>query len=590
MRRLATPLASLAIALFLGLFLLWPLADTLFRAVIRHTPEGSEWTARYLLELFRNPVERDAVLLSLWLALWATLATFALALPLAWLFARKTFPGQRFFSALLLAPLVMPPFVGAVGMKNLFARDGPVNAWLAHLGIPPMDWFGAHPLAGIVILEALHLYPILYLNLLAAFANVDPALEAAAANLGAGPWRVFRRVTLPLALPGAFAGGVLVLAWAFTELGTPLIFNLRGVLPVRLFYNVSDALTNPIGSAQVTFVLVLTALGFLAAKAALRRAGDMAAAGRLSAGAAQKPLSRVGAALAWLAVGGVTLLAALPHLSVVVLSAAKQGPAGFSAGWTFDFYRQSLSSPLVRTALTNSLLLSLAACLVDLALGCGIAWLCVRKRARGAWLLDALAMLPLAAPGIVVAFGYLAAFGGGQAERWIAAAFAAAGWTDPSTAGRLAALVGAWFDPRQNPLPLLAVSYAIRRLPYMTRAAHAGLEQVSVVYEEAAANLGATPRRTWRRVTLPLIAANLLAGLVLTFIFSMLEVSDSLILAQDEATYPLTKAFYAFIGGLENGDSQAAALGVWTMALLGVGLAWAALLLGKRMGRLFRMG
>ena len=124
----------------------------------------------------------------------------------------------------------------------------------------------------------------------------------------------------------------------------------------------------------------------------------------------------------------------------------------------------------------------------------------------------------------------------------------------------------------------------------VVRAAHAGLEQVSPVYEEAAANLGATPFHVVRRITLPLVSANLLAGGILCFAFSMLEVSDSLILAQAEPFYPITKAIYAVMDSLENGLNVAAALGVWAMALLAAALLWTAALLGKRMGQMFRAG
>ena len=173
-------------------------------------------------------------------------------------------------------------------------------------------------------------------------------------------------------------------------------------------------------------------------------------------------------------------------------------------------------------------------------------------------------MLPLAVPGLVIAFGYMGCFSG----------------SFPNTL----------LDPRMNPMILLSVSYAIRRLPYMVRAAHAGLEQVSSTYEEAAANLGATPFRVVWRITLPLISANLLAGAILCFSFSMLEVSDSLILAQSENFYPITKAIYALLESLENGLNIASALGVWAMALLGAGLLRATALMGKRIGQMFRAG
>ena len=99
----------------------------------------------------------------------------------------------------------------------------------------PFDWLAKGRFAGIVVMNALHLYPILYMNILAALANLDPAMEQAAENLGCPPWRRFFRITLPLAMPGVFAGASIVFIWAFTELGVPLVFDFARVAPVQIF-------------------------------------------------------------------------------------------------------------------------------------------------------------------------------------------------------------------------------------------------------------------------------------------------------------------------------------------------------------------
>ena len=139
-------------------------------------------------------------------------------------------------------------------------------------------------------------------------------------------------------------------------------------------------------------------------------------------------------------------------------------------------------------------------------------------RFRGRQLLDAMAMLPLAVPGIVMAFGYLALSREGQPLH--------------------ALMLG------EDPLLLLVVAYAMRRLPYVVRSASAGFQQVSPILEEAAQNLGASPERALWRITLPLVTPNLIAGALLAFSFAMLEVSDSMILAQQAAHFPITKAIY----------------------------------------------
>ena len=128
----------------------------------------------------------------------------------------------------------------------------------------------------------------------------------------------------------------------------------------------------------------------------------------------------------------------------------------------------------------------------------------------------------------------------------------------------------------------------MRRLPYVVRSVVAGLQQTSISFSEAAASLGATPLTTFRRITLPLIAANLLAGGVLAFSFSLLKVSDSLILAHKAVYFPITKAIYELSSLLGPGPALASALGLWTMVFLGLSMLTAAVLLGKSLGAIFR--
>src|SRR5205085_752997 len=147
-------------------------------------------------------------------------------------------------AGLLLVPLILPPFVGGIGLERFFQRFGTLNLLLIKIGLVdparPIDWLGGGGFLGVLLMQVLHLYPILYLNLAAAWANVDPTLEDAARNLGAGEIRTFRTVTFPLLLPGYFAGATLVFVWAFTDLGTPLVFNWNKVIPVQIYDQVSD--------------------------------------------------------------------------------------------------------------------------------------------------------------------------------------------------------------------------------------------------------------------------------------------------------------------------------------------------------------
>ena len=552
------------ILVFLFAFLVWPLLYVFKNAIVdKHGP-----TLLYLRTLLTDPAQLQAIGTSFLIAILVTACSLAIAMPVAWVVARRSFRGRSFISWAVMIPMILPPFVGAVGMKVLFARFGAFTTLLMKIGLvdAPIDWLGISPLAGVVVMESLHLFPVLYLTLVAAFSNIDPSLEEAAANLGASPWRVFRRVDMPLAGPGLFAGTILVFIWSFTELGTPLVFGFRRVLPVMVYDKISEVGTNPLGYAQVVLLLFVAGMGFWISKRMTRIRGGVATLGRMSVARQDRALTGCGALAVQVSVGLILLVAILPHISVVLVSLSKNWLTSVvPQGFTLEFYARAIGSELTRTALCNSLILAFGATVLDVILGFAVAWLCVRRRLIGVDWLDTISMIPLAVPGVVIAFGYLGCFSGGPFKNTL-------------------------LDPRFNPMLILAISFAIRRMPYMVRAAHAGLEQTSKVYEEAAANLGATPYRVIWRITLPLISANLLAGGILCFAFSMLEVSDSLILAQTEKFYPITKAIYVLMEQLENGTNVAAALGVWAMVLLAAAMLWASSLLGKRMGQMFRAG
>jgi iron(III) transport system permease protein len=279
--------------------------------------------------------------------------------------------------------------------------------------------------------------------------------------------------------------------------------------------------------------------------------------------------------LATLVFAAVFLLAILPHVGVVLTSFTVPGQwydSVLPTSWTTSHYREALTARDSFGAIVNSLKLSAAAMLITMVAGVVIAYLIVRTQVKGRALLDALCMLPLAVPGLVMAFGYVA-----MSLRWP--------FGKDGPLGDYVSVLAA--EP--NPVPLLIAAYAIRRLPYIVRSTVAGLEQTSGELEEAAMNLGASRFTAVRRVIVPLIMANLIAGGMLVFSFSMLEVSDSMLLAQQKHQFPLTKAIFAFTERLGDGVYIASAMGVWGMALLTVTLFGASVLLGKKLGSIFRV-
>ena len=557
-------LVFLATGVFFALFFIWPIAETIRGAFV-----GSDgrFTLEYIAEVFRNPIYLEGLWNSLMMGVWSTLLAGLIAMPLAWMSDRFLFPGKSLLGALILVPMIMPPFVGAIGIKQILGQEGALNALLQSLGLmnpaAPMDWLGEGRMWGIIVMNALHLYPILYLNVLASLANVDPAMEEAAENLGCTGFRKFRRVTLPLIMPGVFAGGTIVFIWSFTELGVPLMFDFTRVTSVQIFHGIKDIGGNPFPFALVVVLLGSTVLLYALSKILFGRTAHAMMAKATSQGGPRKAPLAVGLFCTGL-FGLVTFLAVLPHIGVVLVAFSDDWyRTVLPTGWTLGHFETALGHNLTLPSIQNSLKYACLATLLDLGLGISIAFVVVRTKLAGRQILDAMAMLPLAVPGLVLAFGYLAMTQEGK-------------------------LFG-FLNPAVDPLIILVIAYSVRRLPYVVRSAAAGFQQTSVTLEEAAQNLGCPPLKTLRKITIPLITANLLAGGLLAFSFAMLEVSDSLILAQKQQDFPITKAIYELYQLLGEGRFVASALGVWAMAFLAVTIIGASLILGKKLGAIFRV-
>lgn len=238
------PALVLVVGIAAGALFAIPLAGLLWRA---------PWSS--LGETLRDPGVRTALRLSLVCSSLATVASVGLGLPLAWLLARHDFPGRRVLRAAALVPMVLPPVVGGVALLLAFGRRGLAGQWLD-------QWFGLRlpfTTAGAVIAETFVAMPFLVLTAEAAFRNVDRRYEDAARTLGARPWTVFRRVTLPMTAPALGAGAVLAWARALGEFGATITFagNTPGrttTIPLEVYLQLER------GSLDAAIVLSLVLL------------------------------------------------------------------------------------------------------------------------------------------------------------------------------------------------------------------------------------------------------------------------------------------------------------------------------------------
>ena len=267
MNRRSAIFLTIITSLLLAIFFVFPAWTVLKQAFAGQRADGTAcFTLEFLGMVLRNPIYQEGLVNALLLGVASTVASLLIAMPLALVSQRFEYPGKSVLGVLVLAPLILPPFVGAVGIKQILGSQGALNALLVRLGAMdaqlPYDWLAHGRFGGIIAMNALHLYPILYLNIAAALAKLDPALEQAAHNLGCAPWKRFWRITLPLTMPGVFAGAAIVFIWAFTELGVPLVFDYARVAPVQIFDGIKGLDKNPLPYALSAILLLIAMVVF----------------------------------------------------------------------------------------------------------------------------------------------------------------------------------------------------------------------------------------------------------------------------------------------------------------------------------------
>ncbi len=569
-----------ASAVFFALFLLLPVFSTIVVALV----EGGQVTLKYfvstlrdpeyvrvppLLEVVRvEPVYRfvngslvvsgyvvsigrygpdfGKLLNSLVVSTFTTIFATALGVATAFAMARYRFPGKSVFRVLLVVPLLATPFVNGYVIGRVFGRDGLVNTLIRR--IPGLEGVTVElvGLPAVILVQTLSFFPIVYLNAYASMVNVDPSLEEQAENLGSRGFKLFRTITLPLSLPGIAAGAALVFIFSLEDLGAPIgvkaAFGL-GLHNKVLSYDVYDhfrkayALELVSRSAYVStsIMLLIAAAVFIVVRSyvSLRQYAMLSKGGRWSPKV--REVSGLRRVVLPLLIALAVLVTSFPQIGTVVMafsnwSIAGAAPTEFKVEYFLSIVRDI---DMVRAA-ANSTRYSALALLLMLAIGSGLAYITSRRKVPGSGALDLLATLPIAIPGIVVGVGYLTFF---------------------NTYFR-----GTILSPVDHPTNLLVFTYAARRIPFVIRPIYAGIQQVHVSLEEAAQNLGAGRARVYLTVLLPLIAGNVVAGALTAFVYSMNEVSTSLLLgARDPGRAPLTYWISDRIGGQTLGSVAAAA-------------------------------
>jgi iron(III) transport system permease protein len=549
-------LAALGFALiwaFLIVFVFYPLTRIFYDAF---TNEAGALTAANFLEFFTDHFYLRSLWKSLALGAAAVATTSVLGIAVAYLLIRYEFPYRNTFSYLTMLPMILPPLVGVLGFIFILGRAGTVNVLL-------YDWFGVkepinfmYGTHGVLLVETVHLFPMMTLSILDALARVDPALEEAAEGMGATGWRRFRDVTLPLTTPGYISGALLVFIWTFADFVTPLVLGVQDLLAAQAYLNIVQFVDRRIFRMGIVIsaLLVLLAIVFVLAARQYVAIKDYSS---LSYSKVER--RRLGPVARWGAVAFLSALmvvAAIPQIGVAL--------AAFGRGWsltplppqyTLEFFEQvSIETPKF---IVNSLLFCGIAVFMCLLIGVPMAWIMGRTQAPGRGAMDALTTLMLAIPGTAVGIAFVRAFNFPLP------------FTDVS-------LTGMWLV-----LPLVL---AVRRLPYTVRGSYSSLLLVHKSMEEAAESVGAAKLRVFRDITVPLVWKGILVGALFSFITSIQEASSTIFLTIGGYEMIPVGIFTFYIAGSQ---SQAAALGVILIVLCAISLWIVNRIAGTRVGGLF---
>lgn len=504
--------------LFLAIFFFYPLISILRLSF------GALGSGDGPLAAIRALVGQGFLWQILWFTTWqaaaSTALTLLIGLPLAYCFAQYAFPGKSLLRALTTIPFVMPTVVVAAAFTALLGRQGLFNQWLQLL-FTEVQRFGLLP-DGLAA-PTIELLDTVWIILLAhAFYNVSviirtvggfwstlsPRLREAAAVLGASPWGIFFRVTLPLLLPSIIAAGLLVFLFCFTSFGVVLILGGIGfaTLEVEIYRQAVNLFNLPVAAllSLVQMVLTFVVMAFYTRlQARMSVALDLFPANDVATRPGQRWQR-------W-----VVQLALLLGIGLLLLPLLTLAWRSFTLGegdWTWRYYteltvnrRQSafFVEPIV--AVRNSLLFALATMLLSLVLGVSSAYLLARPRGWLTTVLDPLFLLPLGTSAVTLGFGYIVA-------------------------------MGSW----RTSLLLTPIAHTLIAMPFVVRTFLPALRSVDPRLREAATVLGASPVHAWWEVDAPILLRALLVSATFAFTISLGEFGATLLISRpDMPTMPV---------------------------------------------------
>ena len=491
------------------LFLVYPMFGLLKQAVI--TPEG-EFSLAEFVKFFSKSYYTSTIVNSVKVTLSVTAVSLLLGIPIAYFYSFYRIRGAKALFVLSILCSMSAPFIGAYSWIMLLGRSGAITQFLEnvlHISVGSIYGF-----KGILIVQSLKFFPLVFIYMNGAFKNIDNTLMEASANMGCTGVRRLFKVVLALSMPTILAAALMVFMQAFADFGTPMLLG-EGfqTFPVLIYnqYLGEGGQNYNFAAALACIAILVTAIVFFFQKWATSRFKFSMNALHPVEKKACKGLSGV---LMHAYCYILVAIAFLPQLYIIYLSFRNCKGAVFLPGFSLGNYRQAVKKLLARS-IKNTAVLGVLALAIIIVVAVLIAYLVVRRSSAMNNTIDTLSMLPYIMPGAVIGLSLLIAFG--------KAPFALTGT-----------------------LTIMVIALVIRRLPYTIRSATATLMQISMSIEEAAISLGASKAKTFVKITVPMMANGILSGAILSWVAIVTELSSSIILYNNKSI-TLTMSTYVAI-------------------------------------------
>lgn len=487
-----TFVTGVAVVIF-GLFLIYPLF-ALFISSFQDPATGA-LTMENFTKFFRKKYYYQSLINSMWVTTCVTILSIIIGTALAYFMTAFKVKLKSAVEVLVIISMLSPPFIGAYSWVLLGGRSGILTKFLSDLF--HVQWPSIYGFSGILLVLTLKLYPFIYLYVSGALKKIDASLIEAAESLGCSGVKKVATVIMPLLLPTILAGALMVFMNALADFGTPMLigegYNVMPVMIYSEFISEVGGQAN-FAAAMATMMVLLTSVIFLLQKYVVnRKSFTMSSLRPMQA----KQLSGLNNIVMHVGIYVLVLVSMIPQFTVMYTSFMKTNGQVFIAGFSLQSYITVFDN--LALAITNTYVYSFIAIFVIVVLGMLIAYITTRKKNWLTDVIDTLTMFPYIIPGSVLGITLLLAFN-----------------DEPLILSGTAMII--------------IVSLVIRRLPYTLRSSSAILYQISPSVEEASISLGASPLKTFFKITAVMMMPGVLSGAILSWITCINELSSSVIL------------------------------------------------------------